>query len=50
VWAVQYTNASGQIILDTLEIGDVPEGVRAGRHDFEDSGARLKTILEAYRP
>ena len=48
VWAVQYLNSMGAVILDTLEIGDVPTAVRAAREDFEDSARRLTDILEAY--
>ena len=48
VWAVQYVNAMGHTILDTIEIGDVPRAACAGREDFEDSAERLGDILEAY--
>jgi hydrogenase-1 operon protein HyaF len=48
VWAVQYLNAMGTVILDTLEIGGVPAAVSAAQQDFEDSAERLAEILEAY--
>ena len=48
VWAVQYLNGMGSVVLDTLEIGGVPVSVLAAREDFEDSAARLAEILEAY--
>ncbi len=48
VWAVQYLNGMGTVILDTIEIGDVPDAVKAGTADFEDSAERLKEIMEAY--
>jgi|GEM_PF-745840 len=48
VWAVQYLNGLGAVILDTLEIGDVPDAVLASPEDFEDSAERLNDILEAY--
>lgn len=48
VWAVQYVNAMGHTILDTIEVGDVPRAACAGREDFEDSAERLGEILEAY--
>lgn len=48
VWAVQYLNGIGTVILDTIEIGDIPEAVLAGREDFEDSATRLAQIREAY--
>ena len=48
VWAVQYTNSMGNVILDTLEVGGVPVAVLAAREDFEDSATRLGEILEAF--
>jgi hydrogenase-1 operon protein HyaF len=48
VWAVQYLNSMGKVILDTLEIGDVPVAARAAREDFADSAVRLAEMLEAY--
>lgn len=48
VWAVQYLNAMGKVILDTLEVGDVPVSACAAREDFEDSAQRLDEMLEAY--
>ncbi len=48
VWAVQYLNAMGHIILDTLEIGRIPDAVLAAREDFEDSHRRLGQLLETY--
>jgi hydrogenase-1 operon protein HyaF len=48
VWAVQYLNAMGTVILDTVEIGDVPDAARADRIDFADSEERLGEIMEAY--
>jgi hydrogenase-1 operon protein HyaF len=48
VWAVQYINAMGHTILDTIEIGGIPTAVSAAREDFEDSAVRLGEILEAY--
>ena len=48
VWAVQYVNAMGNTILDTIEIGRIPDAAVAARQDFEDSAERLDEILEAY--
>jgi hydrogenase-1 operon protein HyaF len=48
VWAVQYTNGMGNVILDTLEVGGVPVAVLAAREDFEDSHERLSEILKAF--
>lgn len=50
VWAVQYLNALGHTILDTVEIGPAPGAVAAARQDFEDSLARLEEILDTYLP
>lgn len=49
VWAVQYLNAMGKPILDTLEIGDVPEVACAASEDFEASATRLATMMATYR-
>jgi hydrogenase-1 operon protein HyaF len=49
VWGVQYFNGQGKIILDTLEIGDVPVALLAAQDDFTESALRLGEILEAYR-
>ncbi len=48
VWAVQFFSAAGDVILDTIEIGDVPEAARAAKEDFEDSAARMREIAGAY--
>ena len=48
IWAVQYMNSTGKIILDTLEIGDVPQAALAAAEDFEDSAKRLAEIIAAY--
>ncbi len=48
VWAVQYVNAMGNTILDTLEIGRIPDAVLAAPEDFEDSAKRLRQILDTY--
>lgn len=45
VWAVQHFNAMDRLVLDTLEVGDVPEALRAAGHDFEDSADRLAEWL-----
>ncbi|MEO1089524.1 MAG: hydrogenase expression/formation C-terminal domain-containing protein [Pseudomonadota bacterium] len=50
VWGVQYLNVMDTVILDTLEVGDVPTAVVAAREDFEDSAVRLLEILDACFP
>ncbi|ALK10305.1 hydrogenase expression/formation protein [Blastochloris viridis] len=48
VWSVQYFNSTGDIVLDTLEVGDVPAAACAAAEDFQDSAERLHQIEEAY--
>lgn len=48
VWSVQFFNTQDGIILDTLEIGDVPMAARAADEDFQDSAERLRDIYQAY--
>lgn len=48
VWAVQFVNAMGSTILDTLEIGRIPDAVLAAPEDFEDSARRLDQIIGTY--
>lgn len=49
VWRVQYFNSTDNLILDTIEVTDVPEVAMAAREDFEDSAQRLREVLEAVR-
>jgi hydrogenase-1 operon protein HyaF len=48
VWAVQYVNGMGKTIMDTIEIGRIPDAALAAREDLEDSAERLGEILETY--
>ncbi|WP_081159965.1 hydrogenase expression/formation protein [Ensifer aridi] len=48
VWSVQFYNAMDTIILDTLEICDIPSVAIAAEEDFRDSEARMREIEEAY--
>jgi len=48
VWSVRYLNASGTIVLDSLEVGRVPVAVCATPEDFADSAVRLTEIRNAY--
>ncbi|MGP1358740.1 hydrogenase expression/formation protein [Roseicyclus sp.] len=47
VWRVQFFNSMDTLILDTLEVSDMPEVVLAAPEDLSDSGARLLKVLEA---
>lgn len=48
LWRVQYFNSTDQLILDTLEITDIPAVACAAPEDLEDSAERLKEILEVF--
>ncbi|MFZ5512477.1 hydrogenase expression/formation protein [Tepidimonas aquatica] len=45
VWWVQYFNSQDALILNTLEVSDVPEVARASAEDLEDSADRLAEVL-----
>lgn len=45
VWWVQYFNSQDALILNTLEICDVPEVARASAEDLEDSAGRLAEVI-----
>jgi len=45
-WRVTYFNSQDLIILDTLEVGTMPEVACAAREDLEDSAERLAEVLE----
>lgn len=47
VWRVQFFNSMDTLILDTLEVTDLPEVVIAAPEDLSDSAARLVRVLEA---
>jgi len=48
VWWVRYYNSMGTLILNTIEVADVPGVVRAAPEDLADSAGRLSDILEPY--
>ncbi len=48
VWWVRYYNSMGTLILNTLEVVDVPQVIAAAPEDLDDSAARLKEILAPY--
>jgi len=49
VWWVQYFNSTDQIILNTLEVVDVPEVAQAAAEDYADSIERLGEWLSVMR-
>ncbi len=48
IWWVKYFNSDDKLILNTIEIIDIPEVASAAPEDLEDSAERLKDILEIY--
>ncbi|MBB4286454.1 hydrogenase expression/formation C-terminal domain-containing protein [Roseospira goensis] len=48
VWSVRFLNASGTVILETLEVGGVPAAAAAAAEDFADAAERLAEIRDAY--
>jgi hydrogenase-1 operon protein HyaF len=46
VWWVQYFNSMDTLILNTIEVSEVPEVAQASVEDYEDSIARLGEWLE----
>lgn len=49
VWWVQYFNSMDQIILNTLEVADVPEVAKAAEEDYADSIERLGEWLSVMK-
>lgn len=48
VWWVRYYNSMGTPILNTLEVIDVPQVLRAADEDLQDSATRLEEIIAPY--
>lgn len=48
VWWVRFFSSMGTLILNTIEIADVPEAIRAAAEDLADSAKRLDDILAPY--
>ena len=46
VWRVQYFNNMKTLILNTLEVIDLPEEAIAAPEDLEDSRGRLAELIE----
>ncbi len=49
IWWVQFYNSTDVIILNTLEMCEVPVEACASEEDLQDSAQRLAEILEVYR-
>ena len=50
VWWIRYYNSMGMLILNTLEVVDVPAVLCAAPEDLLDSAKRLEGILTPYWP
>jgi len=48
VWWVQYFNSMDQLILNTIEIVDIPQVAHAAEEDIADTTHRLKNLLQDY--
>lgn len=48
LWWVRYTNSMGTLILNTLEITDLPAVACAAQEDLDDSRQRFGELLEPY--
>jgi hydrogenase-1 operon protein HyaF len=48
IWWVRYTNSMGTLILNTLEITDIPAVACAAQDDLDDSRQRFSELLEPY--
>jgi hydrogenase-1 operon protein HyaF len=46
---VRYFNSMNTLILDTIEVVDIPEAARAAAEDFADSIERLRELLSWLR-
>jgi hydrogenase-1 operon protein HyaF len=46
VWRVQYFNSMNTLILNTIEIVDIPEVALAAAEDLDDSRVRLSELVE----
>jgi hydrogenase-1 operon protein HyaF len=49
IWRVRFYNSMSTLILDTLEVVDIPEAARAAPEDLDDSRERLGELLEWMR-
>lgn len=49
VWWVQYFNSQDTLILNSIEVVEMPEVVKAAQEDIDESADRLREILEVYQ-
>jgi len=48
IWWVRYTNSMGTLILNTLEVTEIPAVTCAAQEDLDDSRRRFSELLEPY--
>lgn len=48
IWWVRYTNSMGTLILNTLEVTDIPAVACAAQEDLDDSRQRFRELLQPY--
>ena len=48
VWWVRYYNSMSTLILNSIELTELPQVVKAAPEDIRDSAARLAVLLEPY--
>ena len=48
IWWVRYTNSMGTLILNTLEVTEIPAVACAAQEDLDDSRQRFSELLEPY--
>ncbi|MBQ0807010.1 MAG: hypothetical protein KBT55_03475 [Porticoccus sp.] len=48
-WWIKYYNSEDSLILNTIEIVDIPEVASASSEDLTDSAHRLREIIEVYQ-
>jgi hydrogenase-1 operon protein HyaF len=46
IWRVQYFNSMNTLILNTIEVVDVPEVALAADEDLDDSRTRLAELID----
>lgn len=48
VWRINFFNSDDKLILDTIEVGDVPKAALASAEDIAENVERLAGVMEAY--